>query len=357
MPPSIRGRIERDLANNAVRYAGLISAYRELAAMLDARGVEFAVLKGLAQWPFYCDDPRHRPQYDIDLYCPSKSIASARESAAAAGYQPVHGGDGPATDHLPAMIRRSEWRWRGDYYDPGIPLSIELHYRFWDPATERFSVFGAEEFWDRRTIRCLEGPSFPGLSITALHPADNLTYSAWHLVRHLLRGDLRPYHVYELAHFLHRSAGENVFWTEWSALSPASGRVVEAIAFRLAVEWFRCDVNPHARESVEQLPADVNRWFDLFRLSPALALRHANKDELFLQLCLVRNRMDRVRIAARRIFPLNPPRYVLDANNPSRSLALTVRRAAFRAAFVVRRALHHLRTLPPLLRSAWHWSR
>ncbi len=350
MPPSVRARVERDLAKNQIRHARLVSAYRELAEIFKAQGVEFVTLKGLAQWPFYCDDPCQRPQYDIDLYCPSGSIATARECAVAAGYEPIHADGGPATDHLPSMIRRSEWRWQGDYYDPGIPLAVELHRRFWDRETEAFRVFGAEEFWGRKTIRDVEG-----LSVPALHPADNLTYSAWHLVRHLLRGDLRPYHVYEMAHFLQRTVDQNVFWTEWSALAPASKRVVEAIAFRLAVEWFECDVNPHVREYVEQLPASVNRWFTLFKFSPALALLRPNKDELFLHICLVRNRGDRLRIAARKIFPLSPPRYVLHANIPSRNLAITVRRAAFRAGFIARRAFHHLRTLPPLLRSASRW--
>lgn len=233
---------------------------------------------------------------------------------------------------------------------PRIPLAIELHYRFWDSATECFSVFGAEEFRDRKTVRGVEG-----LAVPALHPADNLTYSTWHLVRHLLRGDLRPYHVYELAHFLCRTAGQNIFWSEWSDRAPAAERVVESIAFRLAVEWFECDLNQHLREYVDRLPANVNRWFESFKLSPALALRHPNKDELFLHLCLARNRTDRMRIAARRIVPLNPPRYVLHANVPSRNLASTVSRAAFRARFIVRRGLHHLRTLLPLLRSTWLW--
>ena len=41
-----------------------------------------------------------------------------------------------------------------------------------------------------------------GLPIPTLHRADGLSYTTWHLARHLLRGDVRAYHVYELAHFL-----------------------------------------------------------------------------------------------------------------------------------------------------------
>jgi len=349
LPPSVRSRVRKDLANNAVRRAGLVEAYRELAGALRERGVEFVVLKGLAQWPFYCDDPRHRPQYDIDLYCPAESIAAAAECVAAAGYRPVHR-DRDATDHLPAMVRPSPWRWRGDYYDTEIPITVELHYRFWDPATEGFGVFGAGGFRARRTVRNVEG-----LAVPALHPIDNLTYSTWHLVRHLLRGDLRLYHVYELAHFLHRTAGDDLFWNQWSDPAPPSERVAESIAFRLAVEWFECGVNPRVREYVASLPANVDRWFALFGFSPALALQSPNKDQLFLHLCLVPRLSDRLRIAARRIFPLTPPHYVLHANVPSRSLSIALRRALFRAGYIVRRGIHHLRTLPPLLRSAWRW--
>ena len=56
-------------------------------------------LKGLTQRPFYCDDPRLRPQYDIDLYCPADSIVTARESVGKLGYEPIR----PAREWRPGL--------------------------------------------------------------------------------------------------------------------------------------------------------------------------------------------------------------------------------------------------------------
>ena len=41
------------------------------------------------------------------------------------------------TDHLPALIRKTGWEWRGDFFDPEIPTAIELHHRFWNSQFAR----------------------------------------------------------------------------------------------------------------------------------------------------------------------------------------------------------------------------
>ncbi len=49
------------------------------------------------------------------------------------GYEATSHTSDPGADHLPVMIRRTGWKWRGDYYDPDMPPSLELHFRFWNP--------------------------------------------------------------------------------------------------------------------------------------------------------------------------------------------------------------------------------
>src|SRR6266545_2437176 len=97
------------------------------------------------------------------------------------------------------MILKTGWEWKGDYFDTEIPLSLDLHFRLWDAETERFLAPGVEEFWDRRTA-------------PVLHRADALGCTALHLLRHLLRSNLRVYHVYELAYFLETHAADDAFW-------------------------------------------------------------------------------------------------------------------------------------------------
>ena len=354
MPPGALARVDRSLIDNADRYEKLLIRYREIAEALCAVHIDFVVLKGLAQWPWYSDEPRHRPQSDIDLWCPAQSLASARQVLEDLGYTTVGDDASARTDHLPIMIRKTGWTWRGNYNDPDMPPSAELHFRLWDTGTEGFEVEGLQGFWDRRVVR-----DIGGLRVPTLHPADGLSYSAMHAVRHLLRGDLQARHIYELAHFLERSAGEDDFWQLWGALYTPRRRMVEGIAFRLAVEWFGPHLHPVARAAVESLPASVGRWFELFAMSPAVSATHPNKDELWLHLLLVEGTDVRRRVTIRRLFPTRGTRVVLHAHVDSRSggIRLQIRRALFEFRFLLQRAVHHLRALVPVARSGIRWWR
>jgi hypothetical protein len=354
LPDHVRSRIDRNLADNAAKYERLVLTQSQITDCLSSRGIEFAVMKGLSSWPYYTDNPHHRQQYDIDLYVPSASAPAALSAIQTLGYEPFSASPDPGTDHLPTMIRRTGWTWREDYYDPEMPPSVELHFRFWNPERVRFDVGDLERFWRRRVLRETGGVRFP-----ALDPADGLSYSALHLVRHLLAGDVPLRHVYELAHFLHRSADDNSFWAEWRASGSMSYRTVEGIAFRLAGEWFDCRLNPHAQETVDQLPRSIQRWFELFARPTALLADASNKNELWLHWCLVKGSKDRREIALRRLFPVRRGRVVLDAHVPpaEAGLQLRAKRIIFEAGFVARRAVHHIRTLAPTIRGAWIWWR
>jgi hypothetical protein len=354
LPDAIRNRIDSSLASNAVRHARLVVACAEIVDGLNSRNIEFVLLKGLTQWPWYSDQPAHRPQYDIDLYCTENSIARALEVIGGLRYEVVSSSRVPVTDHLPVMIRRTGWRWRGDYFDPDMPPSVELHFRFWDFETERFEAGDVQQFWHNRRVRELEG-----LKIPALDPVDGLSYSTLHLVRHLLRGDLRLYHAYELAHFLERSADDQPFWNRWSESNDKARRRIAAIAFYLAAEWFGCRMNPAASRAVESLEDGIARWFDLFALSPVTAVTRPNKDEMWLHLSLVDGTGDRARILARRLFPMSRSHVVHDAHLPAAKTTLRVRiaRIFFEISFVIRRAIHHARAIGPAALSGFRWWR
>jgi hypothetical protein len=173
----------------------------------------------------------------------------------------------------------------------------------------------------------------------------------------LLRGDLRLYHVYELAHFLERSSGDDDFWREWENRDPAGSRQTEAIAFRLAKEWFHCQTHAAATAAVERLPNPVKRWFELFATSPALAIERPNKNELWLHWCLVKNAGHRREVAMRRLFPISRERVVADAHVAPENVTRGVRarRIAIETQFLAHRAVHHMRALPPAIGSGMRW--
>jgi predicted MFS family arabinose efflux permease len=351
LPQRIRERIDRNIACNAERYSRITSCHREIASAFQSRGVEFVALKGISQCPFYADEPFHRPQYDIDVFCRQEDLVPARDAALALGYEPLAGFEGFPIDHLPNMIRRNGWRWRGDYYDPEMPLSLDIHFRLWDPETEGFDVPGIEEFWSRRGIRETVGGEAPAFGI-----ADGLAYSALHLLRHLLRGDPRPFHAYEIAHFLERTSEHHDFWEAWQDTHPSGLRQVEAIAFRFAAEWFGCRLAPVAQAEIESLPEGVKRWFELFSLSPVRSITRPNKDELLLHLQLIPTSRARRRVAARRILPMRTSAFHLSPHvRVPGGFRQTLARSFFKARFLIGRFVRHANSMAPLLVSGVRW--
>jgi hypothetical protein len=348
LPERIRLRIDRNLADNAVRFERAWRTYRGLAAEFDKRGVEFAVLKGMAQWPYYSDNPEHRPQYDIDVLCERQHLAAARDAAEACGYEPL-AGEAARVDHLPAMVLKNGWRWRGNYYDPELPLGLDIHFRLWDADTEGFEIEGIDEFWDRRIVRQSAAGPAPALSLP-----DGLAYSALHFLRHLFRGDPRPFHGYEIAHFLERTADNTEFWREWRETHRPGLRRIEAIAFRFASEWFGCRVSAEAADEVSALPPRIHDWFDGFSHSP---LRPPNKDDLFLQLQLIPERSKTAAVAFRRVFPLQTPKFQAAPHVRAARISAGERfsQAVVRARFIAGRAATHARSLVPVVVTGARW--
>jgi len=338
LPEWVQRRIDKNLADNAVRWLRTKIAFQEIASAFKAAGLEFAALKGFSHCPHFVDHPRHRWQSDFDVLLRQDNVLRARDVALSLGYEPASGFERHPIDHLPVMIRRTGWQWRGDYFDVDMPLSLELHFRLWDLQTECFGPEGLEQFWTRRQKRELDG-----LQFTALHPVDALANSALHLLRHLLRGDPRPSHVYELASFLHHNSEDASLWNAWVEWHPESLRRLEAISFALAQRWFDCRMPMAASQQIERLPQEVARWLAMYSGSPLARIFHPNKDELWLHWSLLDSRGDRLSVLRRRLLPQQLPPRVDPA--PARQYL----------TYLVSRGRYHLGALPSVAWSALRW--
>jgi len=352
LPGAVRCRIDQNLANNAERWNRAQAAYREAASAFQSAGLDHAVLKGFSHCPLFVPDPRHRSQGDLDLFFPHDQVERARDIAAGLGYEPIREHDRHPIDHLPAMIRKTGWVWRGDPFDPEMPLSLELHFQLWDHRTERFAPKGLDCFWERRQSRELEG-----LRFHSFHPADAIAYSALHSLRHLLRGDTRLFHVYELAQLLHRHADDARLWDVWSELQDPSLRSLEAICFSLAESWFACRLPETAREEVELLPADVKRWLATHAWSPIEGLFRPNKDELWLNCALVQSGRDRAAVVRRRLLPERLPGPFGATHVPESQITwrMRMRSRGSYLKYLASRLSHHARALPPMVGSGVRW--
>jgi hypothetical protein len=305
---------------------------------------EFVALKGITQCELFGIHPEDRAQYDIDLYFPRATVEAARDALLAQNYESIAGMESFPTDHLPGLFPRTAWRWRGDYFDPEMPLAIELHFQFWNAPLERLEAPGVEEFFARRVRRTVGA-----VEIAVLCPQDAVAYAALHLLKHVLHGSTRVFHVYEMAGFLERHATDAAFWAEWRRLHAPPLRRLQAVVFALAEAWFGCSLGPESRDETARLPAPTRAWFDEFARSPAVRPFRPNKDELWLHLSLLESRRDKLAVARRRLLPGNLP-------PPARATESKSRHAVY-AAWFASRLRHHLVSLASIVASGWRWWR
>ena len=355
LPAWVRDRFDQDLVDNAERWARTKLAHGQARGAFEAAGLEFVTLKGFTHSPGFVADPRHRAQCDLDLLFPRDQVRAALDVALALGYEPLDGKDTHPVDHLPTLIRKTGWEWRGDYFDPEMPLALELHFRLWDAGTEGFAVPCVEDFWQRRQRRSLEE-----LEFTSLAPIDLPGYAAAHALRHLLRGDSRPSHIYEIAYFLeHNSDAE--FWRVWRHSHDRQLRRVQAICFAIARQWFGCRLPAIAQREIERLPEPVRAWLAAYAHAPVMNLFHPSKDELWLHLTLLDPGVSRLRVLRRRLMPLQLPGPVDAVHLPEPAIDWQVRlRSAWRYwLYVTSRIWRHTRSFVPTLwrGMAWGWRR
>jgi MFS family permease len=288
---------------NRVRLHITESNYEFVREVLSAApAMEYVALKGITQCAHARLQPEERTQYDLDIYLPREAVKEGSRRLIARGYEPMEGMDNFPTDHLPALVKRAPFEWRGDFFAADMPFAIELHYQFWNPGLERLHAPGTEEFWTRRTTRRVGAVELP-----VLHTPDAIAYSALHLLKHLLRGAVKPLHVYELARCLHFNAGDAALWKEWETLHAPQLRKMEAVSFQFAQAWFGGEYAPEVVQEMERLPASTRAWFDEFAASPATSNFLPNKDELWLHLSLLARMEDRLSVARRRLLPGNLP--------------------------------------------------
>jgi MFS family permease len=348
LPGWVRERTDRNLAGNAERLRRLRSDLTIVTERFLADGIDYLLLKGFSQQTQFVPNPAVRASYDLDLYTPDPFLKPALDILRSLGYEHIHGVEHLPTDHLPAMVRKSGWQWRGDYYDPEIPPTVDLHFRFWDPATECFDAPGVETFWSRRLDE--DG-------ITVLDTVDRIGYAALHLLRHLLRGSVRASHVFEIAYFLETQCNNEELWNKWRSLHSAPLRRLEVISFRLAAEWFQCRLSPAVQEGLGTIDADVVLWFKHYSTAPLETLFRPNKNELWLHFTLVESSRDRRRVFLRRVLPTSLPGPVDAVFTPDRQITWRLRwrsRARY-AKHLLERAAHHIRTLPGVIKHGATW--
>ncbi len=333
LPDWVSARIGGNMRNNAERHRQWEIAALEIANCLEARGIDFTLLKGPAHSPDFTPDPLLRAHNDIDIWCMPDAVSLAWKALSEMGYRSLVESKGR---HLPPLARPTDWQWRGDFFATDLPIPVDLHYSLWDRDLERIDGPPEREFWQRRRIIQMQGRSVPALCL-----ADTLAFAVLHSLMHMLHGDLRLQRAWEIAYFLNSRASDDFFWSNWRNIHPANLRVLEVTMFALTAAWFQCKLPALVVEEMEALPDDVRLWIQSHVWSPVESLFVPNKDELWLHLALLRRPRDKVSIVFRRMFPIN--------SVPGRD----------RQGAIASRTVHHLRTLVPTIAQGakWWWTR
>lgn len=346
-------KLNSNLKDNRTRVLSTKNIYIEIAKALEKDKVEFLVMKGFTLYPDFLENEYLRFQSDIDFFCPQEMLDRACEVLIRLGYEPDQTLKKAPADHLPVMARKTEWKWRGNMYDPEMPPSIDLHFCLWNPETTKLRVSGVENFWDRRTIRSVNGFDYP-----ALHPIDNLGYCALHVLRDLTRGEWLIHHVYEIAWFLHHQAGNDEFWEQWIETHNISLRAFETIAFWLARDWFQCNISHLLEKEMTRVLPLPEQWLQKFSASPLIGMFSPNKDGIWLHASLLSSWQSKITVLCDALIPTRVP--VVGA--PGQNTTKTRRRRQFwPSQRYIRYVLHilfrigfHARMFFPTLLSGIH---
>ena len=104
-----------------------------MARAFQAAEIDFVLLKGFThEVGFPALTGRARVQYDLDVLVQSDhSINDAQRARMAlerlARLHAAHGARSLSEEHDRPFVQPSNWNWRGDYYDPEMPIPVELH--------------------------------------------------------------------------------------------------------------------------------------------------------------------------------------------------------------------------------------
>ena len=355
IPAWVLDRIDRNVACTAERFERIKLEYAAIADALRDAGIEHLVAKGFSLCPDFVSHPRFRSQSDVDIFCLPESVERAVEALHGIGYETLTNADHLRGHHVPPLGKKSNWKWRGDLFDPEIPLGVELHFRFSDETLEKFSPTGLEEFWERREQRRVDELGFPTLCTV-----DQFGYSALHILRHLLDGMTPIYNVFEVARFLHTRAGDEEFWSEWKALHHDSARSLQAIACMLARAWFGCALPRAVEDEIAKLSPAIHSWFQRFAWSPLEAWFRPNKDVVWLHAAMASNTRDKMAVVRNTLLPPKIPRYIAGRFDPDGSASAknpgrwTAKGAKNYVAHAGRRFIAYGRALPPAL---WNGAR
>jgi Uncharacterised nucleotidyltransferase len=356
LPEPIRERLKNNERDHVARIAAASQEFVEFNRLLQSHSVRYLALKGLTCWPDFVDRPEHRVQYDHDFLIATPDLQRALELFEKLGYTPLESGKKLPVDHLPTLVKRTGWVWKGNLYDPEIPRAIELHFRLYDPEFDLIPIRFPDDLWIRATQR-----RFQGTPVPVLGREHALLYGVFHAFRHLVRNDLRLSHLYEISYFLHSQCDDDAFWKTFlqeGHFCPQSLKVTATI-FALARRCFGNQTSLAVDQLIrEHLPPAAAVWIEQFGRSEAMACFRKSKNTFLLHWIFVKGPA-RWRLFRRHWVPRHLPLSSFGVQVPTekRGFAFRFARRLYYAGQLLLRACFHISAFGQfvVVFPVWQW--
>jgi len=355
LPASIQIELEQRHSDNVQRTHVMEQEFVELNRRLQGADIPYLNLKGLLLVPDFVERSERRAQYDYDLLVKKEDLQRSYTLFLQSGYSALHSTQELAADHLPTLIQRTGWQWKGNYYDPAIPRGVELHFQLWDSDFELLPIQTLDKVWERsffQTLGAIEAPT--------LCQEDTLLYVTLHAFRHLLRNDLRLSHLYEIAFFLQRTCDQERLWEDVIAgvtQCPNTTKMV-ATTFELVRSLFRPALSSRVRHFIERhLPATAASWVCAYGRTGAIHCYRRNRNALLLHLSLIESNATRWALLRQRLLPrhLPLPTYGVQIPQEAQNLKFRVVKTARYLGLLLQRGLFHIRSLTELFFQLPFW--
>jgi hypothetical protein len=302
---SIQQGLERRFQDNVARTQAVCQELIEFNRLLQAQNIRYLNLKGQALYPDFVDRRENRLQYDHDFLINTQDLQKSYDLFLNLGYSPLPSSSRLAVGHLPTLVRKTDWKWKGNLFDPSIPRGVELHFQLWDSDFDRIPIRTLENVW-----RNSESISFQSVFLPALSRQHTLLYCVLHSFRHLLRNDLRLSHLYEIGYFLHRGCEISSFWPGFlkSILSCSNSCRAAATLFELARRTFGPQPEPMVRQFIsEHLSRAAALWIEKYGVQESIHCYRGSKSALFLHLDFVEGMVGKGVVMGRKLIPRHLP--------------------------------------------------
>ncbi len=345
LPISVQHYMEQTFHDNKARLSQISEEFLEFNRLLQSKGIPYLSLKGLLLYPDFVDRLEHRVQYDHDFLVAQEDLHRALQVFTDLGYTPLEPSERMVVDHLPTLVKKTGWIWRGNLYDSDIPRAVELHFRLWSPDFDLISISSLDWIWEDPTQN-----DFHGLTVPSLSREHTLLYVLLHSFRHLLRSDLRLSHLYELSYFLHRFSEDRSFWDNFLLAASGCPQTLKATAlmFGLARHCFGGTLSPSLQAMIDNhLSPACDLWIRRYGKGEAIHCYRRSKNAIFLHLDFVESYASRWILIRRKLIPRHLPLASYGVQTPThrQNLSFQLRQPFYYFQQLLERMTFHLSSL------------